>query len=99
MNLLILRAKFPRLLRKYLTHLRFVYHLRPVCYTFGKPNDITSPKLDMPMRDSATAYDALPTTVSPHPLPPAEIGQGVTRCFSHSEMWCYCCCSKPGGAY
>ena len=97
MKRLNLLAKFPQSLTRYLTLLRFVYHLRPVCYTFGKPNDIPSPKLDMPMRDSATAYDALPTTVSLHP--PAEIGQGVTRCFSHSEMWCYCCCSKPGGAY
>ena len=48
-------------------------------------------------KGAATANDALPTTVSPHP--PAEIWQGVTRCFSHSEMWCYCCCSKSGGAY
>ena len=99
MNRLKSQLKFPLLLPKYMTLWRFVHRLRPACYTFGKPNDIPSPKLDMPMRDSATAYDALPTTVSPHPLPPAGIGQGVTRCFSHSEMWCYCCCSKPGGAY
>ena len=82
MNRLILRAKFPRMLPKYLTLLRFVYRLRPVCYTFGKPNDITSPKLDTPMRDSATAHDVLPAKESLRP--PAEIGQGVTRCFSHS---------------
>ena len=95
MNRLILRDKFPQVLTRYLTLFRFVYRLRPVCYTFGNPNDITSPKLYMPMRDSATAHDALPTTVSLHP--PAEIGQGVTRCFSHSERYCIHCCGKPGG--
>ena len=57
MKRLNLRVKFPQSLTRYLTLLRFVYRLRPVCYTFGKPNDITSPKLDMPMRDSATAQD------------------------------------------
>ena len=95
MNRLNFQAKFPRLLPKYLALLRFVHRLRPVCYTFGNPNDIPSLKLDMPMRDSATAHDALPTTVSLHP--PAEIGQGVTRCFSHSERYCIHCCGKPGG--
>ena len=97
MNRLNSLVKFPRLLPKYMTLLRFVYHLRPVCYTFGKPNDIPSPKLYMPMRDSATTYDALPTTLSPHPLPPAEIGQGVTLCHAHSERYCIHCCGKPGG--
>ena len=95
MNHLNLRAKFPQSLTRYLTLLRFVYRLRPLCYTFGNPNDIPSLKLDMPMRDSATAHDALPTTVSLHP--PAEIGQGVTRCFSHSEPYCLYCVGKPGG--
>ena len=97
MNRLKSQLKFPLLLPKYMTLWRFVHRLRPFCYTFGKPNDITSLKLDMPMRDSATAHDVLPAKESLRP--PAEIGQGVTRCFSHSEMWCYCCCSKPGGAY
>ena len=124
MNHLNLRLKFPRLSPKYLKLLRFVYRLRPACYTFGNPSDSVSLESDMETRDRmsmlggapvalrshkpevecsihspATPDDALPTTLSPHPLPPAEIGQGVTRCFSHSEMWCYCCCSKSGGAY
>ena len=95
MNRLILRAKFPQSLTRYLTLLRLVYRLRPVCYTFGKPNDITSLKLDMPMRDSATAHDVLPAKESLRP--PAEIGQGVTRCFAHSERYCIHCCGRPGG--
>lgn len=120
MNRLNFQAKFPRLLPKYLTLLRFVYRLRPVCYKFGNPADSVSLESDMATRDRtsmlggapvalrphkpevecsihspATLHDALPTTLSPRP--PSEIGQGVTRCFSHSERYCIHCCGKPGG--
>ena len=45
-----------------------------------------------------TLHGASEIHVPPHESLP--LAAAPTRyCFEHSEIYCYACCSKPGGAY
>ena len=85
----------PKQYRHYMKLWARVTRLVLFAYNFGKRNGSMSGIIDGQTQDLTTTG----ATETGTPPPVAANAAAPTLCFAHSEPFCYCCCSKPGGAY